>query len=102
MANNKYTPTDVKDLDATDIGTVVRFYQWSATRESATVVTAELRQIVHYGDHTTLLVGTGAAIEESFQHGEIVSLDPPRDYSDVPELRQAMGDFHGIGSADLL
>lgn len=96
-----YNPTDVKDLDATDIGTVVRFYEWNASRELATVTTAELRQIVHYSDHTTLVVGHSAEHEVSMQHGEIISMSPPRDYSDITELRQALGDFHGIGSADL-
>jgi hypothetical protein len=101
MNNDSYTPTDVKDLDANDIGKTIRLYTWEANRESATVITADLRQIVHYGDHTTLYIGNGASIEVVMQHGEVVNTTPAGNYSDVRELRAEVARFHGLSQDDL-
>jgi hypothetical protein len=86
----------VQTISGDDIGRTVRFYTWDARREIAVVTTAELRQVSHNADYTTLIHGTLAEREESFQNGETVSFDPPADYNDVAELRERLRDHYGI------
>ena len=91
----------VQSLSGEDIGKIIRFYAWNSTREIAQLTTAELRQISHSSDRTTLYFGVGANEQETLEPGEQVSLDPPFDLSDAVELRQRFCDFHAI-TEDLL
>ncbi|URC18167.1 hypothetical protein SEA_ZENTENO07_66 [Mycobacterium phage Zenteno07] len=97
-----WTIKAVQTISGDDIGRLIRLYDWDADHEVATIKTGELRQISHNQAETTLIFGTGAEIEHTFQNGEPVSFDPPLDYTDVPELRQAFYDFHGIENRDTL
>lgn len=91
----------VESVCASDIGRVIRFYEWDATREMATVTTAELRQISAMGESVTLTYGLLAERQYTFQFGELLVFEPQPDYSDVAQLRQEFCDFHGI-TEDLL
>lgn len=73
-------------LNADNIGTLIRFRQWNNNTETATVITAELRQISHSGGRTFLHFGTGADQEETLEYEQPVSLKPPANYSDVATL----------------
>jgi len=74
------------ELDATNIGTLIRFRLWDAQHETASVITAELRQIYHVGGVTTLTYGLGAERESTLEPEQLVTLRPPADYSDVEGL----------------
>ena len=86
----------VEHINAADIGRMMRFFTWDATRQIATVVTAELRQISANAESVSLTYGHLAEREETFQIGEAVAFEPRADMGDVQELRQALCDFHGI------
>lgn len=86
----------VERICAADIGRMIRWYEWDARREVATVATAELRQISSTSAEVVLICGLGADREVTFLHGEEVVFEPQLDYSDVPELRQRFCDFHDI------
>ncbi|QFP94678.1 hypothetical protein I5G59_gp58 [Mycobacterium phage LilMcDreamy] len=96
----RHTLKAVQTISGDDIGRVVRFYQWDAAREIGTVTTAELRQISHMQGRTSITYGLGAEREESFEEGESICFDPPADYSDVTEIKQAFYDFHGLDNQE--
>ena len=86
----------VQNISADDIGRQMRFYTWDDTRQIASIVTAELRQINANSESVSLTFGYLAEREWTFQHGEVVAFEPRADMGDVADLRQAFCDFHGI------
>lgn len=84
------------ELDQTNIGTVIRFRLLDDNRLIATVITAELRQIYHVGGTTTVTYGVGAERESTLEPEQLVTLNPPADYSDVENL--AWHEGHADGS----
>lgn len=75
-------------LNADDIGHQIRFRQWDNTTETATVITAELRQISHTDALTSLTYGHGADQEATLDPDQPVSMRPPKDYHDVQQLAE--------------
>ena len=93
---NNATLKSVDHICADDIGRTMRFYTWDATRQIASIVTAELRQFSANGEEVTVHFGLMAEREWTFQRGETVAFEPRADMGDVADLRQAFCDFHGI------
>ncbi|MGB0971699.1 MAG: hypothetical protein ACPGVG_12160 [Mycobacterium sp.] len=71
---------------AQHIGELIRFRLWDDTREIATVITAELRQLSHDGNVTHVRHGLGAESEATLEHHDRVILRPLPDYSEVHGL----------------
>ena len=90
------TLKSVEHICADDIGRTMRFYTWDATRQIASIVTGELRQLSANGEEVTVHFGLMAEREWTFQRGETVAFEPRFDMGDVKDLRQAFCDFHGI------
>lgn len=90
------TLKSVDNICADDIGRTMRFYTWDATRQIASIVTGELRQLSANGEEVTVHFGLMAEREWTFQRGETVAFEPRFDMGDVKDLRQAFCDFHGI------
>lgn len=75
-------------LRGDDIGQQIRFRIWDVATETATVITAELRQINHTVNDTHLTYGHGASQESRLDPDQPVSIRPPKDYHDVSELAE--------------
>jgi len=82
---DQFAPEDVfaAHLTKDHIGTLVRFRMTNENLSLSTVVTAELRQVTHYGDHTVLVVGANASCQYEQCDDDRVILRPLPDYSDV-------------------
>ncbi|QHB37797.1 hypothetical protein I5G63_gp056 [Mycobacterium phage Imvubu] len=74
------------DLRPKDIGTIIRFRQWDSLRETATVITGELRQISANSVDVHVTYGIGAEREETLRHDQPVTLRPTEHYNDVATL----------------
>lgn len=75
------------DLNANEhIGKQIRFRLWDNNRETATVITGELRQISSNGTETYVHYGNGAYAEATLANDQPVTIDPPDDHGDVPLL----------------
>lgn len=61
-------------LSVEHIGKTITFRTWDAAREIGTIVTAELRQISHNGNETTIVYGLGAAAEYTFEHDHKIAV----------------------------
>ncbi len=73
-------------LSGDHIGTLIRVRTWNNNTEVATLTTGELRQVGHSGAHVYAHIGVGAEQEITMDPDQPVTLKPPADYSDVPEL----------------
>lgn len=74
----------VDQLTAKHIGETIRFRVADENLRIEQIITAELRQLVHYGDHSTLIVAEQASREYEQQHTDRVIIRPYADYADVP------------------
>ena len=74
------------ELNADNIGDLIRWRTWNNNRETATVITAELRQISHNQAETHLVYGIGAAEEATLDTDQPVTIRPSADYNDVATL----------------
>lgn len=74
------------ELCADHIGDVVRFRTYDQDRAITTVTTAELRQVNHDLEGTSIRVGLMAEAEFVLDHDQSVSIAPPSDYSDMETL----------------
>lgn len=70
------------ELHAGHIGEIIRWMEFHRGKEVITVRTAELRQINHNGNETTVTYGYGANDDTTLQHDHPVILGPPEDYTD--------------------
>ncbi|SIB66858.1 hypothetical protein [Mycobacteroides abscessus] len=69
-----------KDLNATNIGNIIRFRRLNETTQITEIIDAELRQIYHIQGSTTVNVGEGASVEYTLEHDDAVVIDPPAFY----------------------
>ncbi|ABD58175.1 hypothetical protein PBI_COOPER_58 [Mycobacterium phage Cooper] len=86
------TFVQASELSGKDIGQTIRFRQWDAQRETATVITGELRQLSHNESETHVVYGYGAEVEATLFPDQPVTLRPTDQYNDVPTL--ALYDQH--------
>ncbi|WP_016891445.1 hypothetical protein [Mycobacteroides abscessus] len=68
------------DLNATHIGSVIRFKRLNETTQVSEIIDAELRQIYHIEGSTLVNVGEGASVEYTLEHDDAVVIDPPAFY----------------------
>lgn len=85
----------VEELDGNDIGKLIRVRVADDATEVTQVYTAELRQVYHLGDQTTLHIGYQAAVELVLEHGHSVSVRPRADYVDAIKLADRTGAVDG-------
>lgn len=69
-----------KDLNATNIGNIIRFRRFNENTQITKIIDAELRQIYHVQGSTTVNVGDDAIIEYTLDHDEAIVIDPPAFY----------------------
>lgn len=69
-----------KNLNATNIGDIIRFRRLNETTQISEIIDAELRQLHHNGSGTTIYVGEGASVEYTLEHDDAVVIDPPAFY----------------------
>lgn len=81
----------VQQLDATHIGEIIRFRVADDELNIEQIVTAELRQLVHYSDHSTLIVAEQASREYEQKHTDRVIVRP---YADYDEVKSLLGNSH--------
>lgn len=74
------------DLRPKDIGTIIRFRQWDSHRETALVITGELRQLSANSQDVVVTYGMGAEREATLGHDQPVTLRPTEHYNDVATL----------------
>lgn len=89
VGNMKTSTLDVvENLNAKNIGDMIRFRQWMPGLEIEIVVTAELRQISAVREQVTLAYGLGAERAITLPFGSPILLNPDDSYGDVETLPQ--------------
>lgn len=77
---NKTNCVLAKDLNATNIGNIIRFVQTAELGDNVSLIDGELRDIHHDAGRTVVSIGALSEAEYILEHDDAVVIDPPAFY----------------------